>query len=240
LGVAGRVSDRRFYLFMTLFVGALAVVGFAPSSAGILSGAIPTPPLVVHLHAAAMLSWLLLLITQAGLVSAGRRDLHMRLGLLAFALAAVILVLAAITTVVGYYRGVQAGVGPLVANVLFLQLRFLIMWPILIIWALAARSRDVETHKRVMIVATVMPLGAAFGRMGFIPGNNLLMTNDIASALEFVALAPALAYDLLRFGRVHRAYVIGVGVALAWAVATHFVWNAPWWRIVADALMNVP
>ena len=33
---------------------------------------------------------------------------------------------------------------------------------------------------------------------------------------------------------------VGVGVALAWAVATHFVWNAPWWRVVADALMNVP
>jgi hypothetical protein len=84
-----------------------------------------------------------------------------------------------------------------------------------------------------------MPLGAAFGRMDWIPGNNLLVTNDVASALEFVALAPALIYDLVRFGRVHRAYVIGVALAVAWAIGTHVVWNASWWRTAADALMGV-
>jgi len=134
---------------------------------------------------------------------------------------------------------VEAGAGAIVANVLFLQVRFFIMFPALLIWALAARSRDPETHKRVMILATVMPLGAAFGRMDWIPGNDLFVTNDVASALEFVALAPALIYDLVRFGRVHRAYVIGVALAGAWAIGTHFAWNAAWWRTAADALMGV-
>src|SRR5690606_6745869 len=118
---------------------------------------------------------------------------------------------AAMTTVVRYYDGVEAGVGGLVANILFLQIRFLIMFPALVIWALAARRRDSGTHKRAMILASVLPIGAAFGRMSWVPGNDPMVTYDVASLMELVVLAPALLYDLLRYGRLHRAYVIGLG-----------------------------
>lgn len=232
-------TDRRFYLFMSSLIAATAIVGFAPSSAGILSGGIPTPPLVVHLHAAAMVSWLLLLVVQASLVTSGRRDLHIRLGLVSLGLVPAILVLAAMTTVVRYYDGVEAGAGALVANIVFLQLRFLIMFPALIIWALAVRARDSETHKRVMILASVLPIGAALARMTWVPGNDLLATFNIGSVMELALLAPALAYDLLRHGRLHRAYVIGLALTIPWMIATHFVWNTPWWRAAADALMGI-
>ena len=52
-------------------------------------------------------------------------------------------------------------------------------------------------------------------------------------------LVPALAYDLLRHGRVHRAYLIGLAVTIPWMVAVHFIWNAPAWRTAADALLGV-
>src|SRR5262245_56957575 len=86
-------ADRRFYFLLTILIALVAIVGFAPNSSGILAGTIPTPPLIVHLHAAAMAAWLLLLVVQAGLVTAGRRDLHMRLGLASLGLAPTILVL---------------------------------------------------------------------------------------------------------------------------------------------------
>lgn len=243
--IAGRAPsaplamDRRFYLFMTLWIAALAVIGFAPKSAAILGGALPAPPLIVHLHAMAMVGWLALLVAQAGLVSGGRRDLHMRLGMAAFGLIPAILILGALTTAIRYRDGVEVGAGPIVANILFLQLRFFLMFPLFAIWAIAVRRRDPEMHKRLILLATLLPMGAAFGRMGFIPGNDLAVTNDIASVIELVALAPALAYDLIRFGRLHRAYVIGLAVTLPWLVATHVVWNAPWWKAAADALMGV-
>lgn len=237
--VASIASDRRFYLFMTILVAVLAIVGFAPNSTGILAGAIPIPPLLVHLHAAAMVSWLLLLVAQASLVTAGRRDLHMRLGLVSLGLVPAILVLSVATTVIRYYDANEFGAGAIVANVLILQLRFFIMFPALIIWALAVRTSDPETHKRVMLLAAVGPLGAAFGRMGWIPGNDLQVTYDIASSFELVALAPAFVYDLVRFGKLHRAYVIGLALALPWMLLTHFVWNAPWWRAAADTLLGV-
>ena len=238
--VDSAAADRRFYFFLTALILLVAVVGFAPSSAGILSGMIPTPPLIVHNHAAAMLSWLLLLVTQAGLVTAGRRDLHMRLGLASLGLAPAMLILFTAVTIIRYYDGVEAGAGEFVASLLFVQLRIIVMFPVFVIWALSARVRDPETHKRAMILAAIVPIGAAFGRMGWIPGNNVQVTYDVSALLELALLAPALVYDKLRYGRIHRAYWIGLTLTLPWFIAIHFVWNSAAWRSVAVALMGAP
>jgi hypothetical protein len=233
-------ADRRFYFFLTTLILLVAIVGFAPSSAGILAGTIPTPPLIVHIHAAAMLSWLLLLVAQAGLVTAGRRDLHMRLGLASLGLAPTMLVLFTAVTIIRYYDGVEAGAGEFMASLLFVQIRIIVMFPVFVIWALSARVRDPETHKRAMILAALVPIGAAIGRMGWIPGNNVQVTYDVTALLELALLAPALLYDKVRHGRVHRAYWIGLALTVPWLIAIHFVWNSPAWRSVAVALMGAP
>ena len=238
--VDSAAADRRFYFFLTILILLVAIVGFAPSSAGIIGGTNPTPPLIVHLHAAAMLTWLLLLVTQAGLVTAGRRDLHMRLGLASLGLAPTMLILFTAVTIIRYYDGVEAGAGEFMARLLLVQLRIIVMFPVFVIWALSARVRDPETHKRVMILAAIVPIGAAFGRMGWIPGNNVQVTYDISALLELALLAPALVNDKLRHGRVHRAYWIGLALTVPWFIAVHFVWNSPGWRSVAVALMGAP
>ena len=238
--VDSTTADRRFYFFLTALIATAAIVGFAPNSAGILAGTIPSPPLIVHLHAAAMVSWLLLLVAQAGLVTAGRRDLHMRLGLASLVLAPTVLVLAIAITIVRYYPGVDAGFGALMANILFLQIRVILMFPVFVVWALAVRVRDPETHKRMMILAAILPLGAAFGRMTWIPGNDLMITDDVALILELALLVPAFVYDVLRQGRVHRAYWIGLALTVPWMIGAHFIWNSPAWQSVAEALMGVP
>ncbi|HEX7235691.1 MAG TPA: hypothetical protein VF405_01945 [Gammaproteobacteria bacterium] len=233
-------ADRRFFFFQTILILLVAIVGFAPSSAGILGGTIPTPPLIVHLHAAAMLSWLLLLVAQAGLVTAGRRDLHMRLGLASLGLAPLMLVLFTAVTIIRYYDGVEAGAGEFMASLLFVQIRIIVMFPVFVIWALSARVRDPETHKRAMILAALVPIGAAIGRMAWIPGNDVQATYDLTGLLELALLAPALVYDKLRHGRVHRAYWIGLAATVPWLVAIHFVWGSAAWRSVAVALMGAP
>ena len=187
-----------------------------------------------------MLAWLLLLVAQAGLVTAGRRDLHMRLGLASLGLAPAILVLFTAVTIVRYYDIAEAGFGALGANILFLQIRVIVMFPVFVIWALAVRVRDPETHKRAMILAALLPIGAAFGRMTWIPGNDLMVTFDVSSILELALLAPALVYDALRRGRVHRAYWIGLALTVLWLVGAHFIWNSPAWHGAADTLMGIP
>lgn len=233
-------ADRRFYFFQTALIFAVAIVGFTPSSAGILAGAIPTPPLIVHLHAAAMLSWLLLLVAQAGLVTAGRRDLHMRLGMASVALAPALVILGTAVTIIRYYDLIEFGLPDLAVNILFVQIRFIVMFPVFVIWAFATRVRDPETHKRAMILAILVPIGAALARMSFIPGNDPTVTYDIASILELALLAPALIYDVVRHGRLHRAYWIGLALTLPWLIGAHFIWHSPAWHSVAVALMGAP
>jgi drug/metabolite transporter superfamily protein YnfA len=114
------------------------------------------------------------------------------------------------------------------------------MFPMFAIWALAPRVRDPETHKRAMILAALVPIGAAFARMRWIPGNDPMTTYDVTALLELALLAPALLYDKLRNGRVHRAYWIGLALTLPWLIGAHFVWYSPAWRSFAVALMGAP
>ena len=112
------------------------------------------------------------------------------------------------------------------------------MFPVFVIWALAARVRDPETHKRAIILATLVPIGAAFARMPWSPGNDVMTTYDGPALLELALLAPALMYDKLRYGRVHRAYVIGLALNVPFLVASHLLWGSPWWVAAAPKLMG--
>ncbi len=71
-------------------------LGFAKSYflAGVFRA--PLPSGVIQVHGAAFTSWILLLIVQTSLVSAGRIDLHRRLGMVGFGLACLMVVLGII------------------------------------------------------------------------------------------------------------------------------------------------
>jgi len=61
--------DRNIYAFMAVLFAATAIAGFTPNSIAILSGTKASPPLIIHFHAAAMSSWLLLLAVQSIAIS---------------------------------------------------------------------------------------------------------------------------------------------------------------------------
>ncbi len=85
--------DRWFYACMAFLFVATAAVGFAPNSIAILTGTKTIPPLIIHAHALAMASWLILLATQASLVAANKRHIHRRLGMVSVILAPTIVIL---------------------------------------------------------------------------------------------------------------------------------------------------
>jgi hypothetical protein len=223
---------------VALFV-ATAVAGFAPRSASILAGTMPPPPLAVHVHAFLMTAWLVLLAVQAGLVAGGRQQAHRALGIVSFALAPALLAGLVGVTIVRYYDLTEIGLGGLASNILFLQIRSIILFPLFFVWAMAVRRTDLETHKRMLILATFVLLDAAVARHVWLPGNDVTVSYDPAQAYWLLLLVPALLYDTLRFGRPHRAYVVGLALILPCVIATHFVWNAPQWHAIAAQWMGV-
>src|SRR6267142_954452 len=88
----GRRFDDVFFSGMAVLMLATVFVGFAHTYylAGMFRA--PLPSLIIHVHGAVFSCWMLLLLTQTTLVSAGRVDIHRRLGIAGFILACAMVV----------------------------------------------------------------------------------------------------------------------------------------------------
>ncbi len=231
-------TSRHFHAGMALLFVAVAIVGFAPRSLAIVGGTMPNPPLVVHLHAAVMASWTLLLALQASLSLAGRMDLHRRTGLASLVLGPAVLLVLIAVTIVRQNDAAGTPAAAIVNNILFLQIRSILLFPTFFIWALATRHSDPQTHKRMMLMATLMLLDAAIARMTWLPFNVFPNGYLAVHLYLLLLLVPALLYDLMTLGRIHRAWVAGLALVLPWVVLTEFVWGSEWWRTFGPRLVG--
>lgn len=233
-----RTGDRPFFLFMAVLLLATAVVGFAPSSLAILSREDPSPPILVHIHAALMLSWLLLLVAQASLRLTGRMEFHRQLGTIAFVLVPAIVIVMILASYGRLAAAADPGpIPPIRYNILLLQLRSILLFPLFVIWALSARRSSPATHKRFMIVATVVVLDAALARTGWLPGPGSRHESfESMSIVQFLLLMPLVAHDLVSTRRVHRATIIGISVFAFFAVVLNLLWGSEWWHETAAIL----
>jgi hypothetical protein len=235
---AAAASVDRFYAGMAWLFVLVAVVGFAPRSFAIVTGTMPIPPLVVHLHAAVMASWVALLATQATLSLTGRMDLHRKWGLASLVVGPLVLTMLIAVTIVRQNAAAGTPGGPIVNNILFLQIRSILLFPTFFIWGLRTRRTDPQMHKRMMLLATLMLLDAAIARMNWLPYNQFPRSYLAVHLYLLLLLVPALLHDLLRQGRIHRAWVWGLALLVPWVVATEFVWDSHWWRVFGPKLVG--
>lgn len=230
-------AERWIYFFTAALFVTTALVGFAPRSVEIITGARRNPPLVVHLHAVAMAAWLALLFFQTLLVALRRQGLHRQLGLAAFVLGPAVVASMVAVTLWRFGERISLGQVTAGANTLMNQGRAIVYFALFFTWAMLTRRKDPETHKRMILLATVGPFTAAVGRMDWLP--QTLPGSPLSVHLYmFVLLAPAIAHDVLRLGRPHSAWLIGLALMLPWVVATQLLWNAPWWMATATRLMG--
>ena len=253
VGQFARAADRWIYVVMAALFIVTILVGFVPDSIGLLAsvkaGQRPPLPPILHAHAILMASWVLLLFAQTTLMAMGRSEQHKKLGLV----AAVLLPLL-IAAMIGVVEEVWSLVASLPAsamspdalsalkadlsNTLLEQIRVVPLFAGLIAWALLVRRKDPQTHKRLMILATLLPLPAAIDRMEWLPATIPASPASI-HLYSLLWLSPVLIYDIARRGRVHGAYVIGLALNLPFVVASEFLWGSPWWLATAPRLMGV-
>jgi hypothetical protein len=220
-----------------LFV-VVAFIGFAPHSLAIVSGTMKSPPLVVHLHAAVMASWVALLALQATLSLVGRMDLHRKFGVASLVVAPLVLTMLVAVTIVRQNDAFGTPAGPIVNNILFLQIRAIVLFPVFFVWALRTRRSDPQTHKRMILLATLMLLDAAIARMSWLPYNQFPKDYLAVHLYLLLLLVPVLLYDLIRLGRIHRAWLWGLTLILPWVIANEFVWGSQWWRDFGPKLVG--
>ena len=247
--------DRWIYVVSAALFIVIVLVGFIPDSMMkvqmMKAGLRPPFPPILHAHAVLMGSFLLFLLSQTWWVATGKQVRHERAGpfggLLAAALVAVGFILAPTM-----YHQVADGlsVAPPEAlpairqllaqldNILLLQLEAGLLFALFIGLGLAARRNDPGFHKRMMLIAPAMALGAAFARMTWLPTT---MPHSPASIqiFQLLALAPLFIWDLLRNRRIHRAYLVLAAAYVPVSLLVDMVWDTPWWHATAHRIMGV-
>ena len=247
--------DRWIFVFMAAWFIAIVLTGFIPDSimkVGMVgAGARPPFPPVMHIHAALMGSFLVLLLAQTWLMATGRRGLHMQLGVAGMVLAAALVVVGFVLAPTMYYQTWNAlptappearsqllGLLSFKENILLPQIRIGILFPLFLIIGLRARGSNAGLHKRMMILATAIPLPAAIDRMAWLP--TTLPANLIATDLyTILAVSPMFVWDVVRNRRVHPAYWIWLAVFVPASIFVNSLWDTPGWHVAARQIMGV-
>jgi hypothetical protein len=211
--------DRYFYAFMAFLFAATAIAGFTPNSLAILAGTKDSPPLIIHIHAAAMSSWLLLLTTQATLVAANKRNLHKRLGMVSIVLAPFIVALMLAIKVPGFLADDFEMNGRHL-----IQFKRISLFSLFYVWAFMSRKTDSAAHKRLMFLATLIVIDAAFNRLTWLPTFGIENFIAVRHTYELLLLVPIFVYDMVKLGHIHRVNVVGTCLVVGFTIAASTIW----------------
>ena len=204
-------AERRFYTGMAIAILAVVFVGFARSF--FLRPWFPDHPAPPErfftVHGLAFAAWIVLLVTQASFVRAGRVDLHRKLGMAGAGLALAMLVLGVWGALIAAKRStgfVDIPVPPL--QFLIVPFADLLLFATFVAYAIARRG-DPQAHKRAMLLATISILGAAVARL---PGLAALGPPAFFGLTDLFIVAIG-GWDWRTRGRLHPVTLWG-GLAL--------------------------
>ena len=234
-------AERRFYSWMAVMMIVVVLIGFAPSF--YLRGIVPSyprpnpslPPSVL-LHGIVFTLWLLVFWAQTALLAAGRRDVHMRLGLFGMTLAVLIVPLMYLVAV---WQVDRANQPPFTSALAWTAIPLAaIPSYALLIWLGWTRRREAQVHKRAMLGAALILVGGpAIGRIPIAPPT--MTGHMILQALGCLLFLPLFWWDRKTLGRYHWATKLGFALAVVSAVVPDVLMTMPAWEKVAASLPGV-
>lgn len=208
--------DHVFYPALAILISATGFAGFAFTYFGpIVGGSYPPAGVPLHVHGWSFFLWYLLFPLQAVLIARGKYALHATLGLTSVALVVLMTFTGVLVLTVRVEEAVRNGApevwllyGPLFLSNLIL---FIAFYAAAIY--MAVRNR-LQAHKRLIIVASAIGLGAGFARVimfltGFHP---LSIPAGTLGCGLFILIG--MAWDRFTRRAVHPAYWIGLAALL--------------------------
>jgi FtsH-binding integral membrane protein len=196
----------RPFLFsgMAVLMLVTVFVGFAPTYylAGVFHA--PLPSLIFHVHGAVFSCWVLLLLTQTSPVSAGRVDIHRKLGVAGFVLACLLVVVGVLAATDSLVR--EAGAARRDPRFFYIiPLTDMLVFATLVYFAFRNRF-NAAAHKRLLVIATTGLMIAAIARW---PWAFVHRQAPRAAVISYLFLLILMAYDLWSTHKVHRATLWG-------------------------------
>jgi len=201
-------AERRFFFRMAIAFAVTVVAGFSLSYMRMTQPP-TTLPIQIHLHAMVFVCWVGFYLVQNGLVANGSVAIHRRLGAVGGVLAALMVVLGLVVTVMCIRRG---AVPFFFAPGVFLLIDGLgvIVFGALVAVAIRLRNRP-DWHKRLMLCAMAAVISPALGRILPMPLLGVWAPVGVYVALMLYVVA-GMVYDVRARGSIHPAYWWGTGV----------------------------
>ena len=226
--------ERLFYIGMVIAIVITVFAGF--SRTFYLRPYFQTQALIalLILHGVVFSSWIVLLVTQTTLVATKRMRTHMRLGIAGGLLASLMILIGTVTAIVRA-KGPSPvpGVNPL--SFLTIPLGDMLVFASLVGAAFYFRRRA-DTHKRLMLLATIVILPAAVARLSFA---FIQQYGPLAFfGLSDLFIVPCLIYDIVTRGRPHRATVLGGALIVISHPLRLVIGNTHAWLVFATWLTH--
>jgi hypothetical protein len=227
-------ADRVFYTGMALAAIVAVFIGF--SRTYYLRSRFQDGPLPFYLqaHGAAFSAWMMFFLTQTSLVAAGRTDVHRRLGWAGAALAAFMVMVALTAAVVSGRRNFAAGFESESLTFLTTPVFSMVVFLALVATAVYHR-RAPETHKRLMLLATISILDAATARWPIA----IVQTSSWAYyGFADLFIAAAIVYDVISRRRIHPAYIWGSLVIVVSQYLRDVIGQTDAWHSIARTILG--
>ncbi len=213
---AGRAgsAERRFYLTMIAAMLACVLLGFARSFflRPLFPGFAAPPETFFYVHGVLFVGWMALMAVQASLIARRNPGLHMRLGVAAYVLVPLMLVVGVVGSLIAARRpGGFIGVATPPLQFLTTTLGDIAMFTGFAVAALLYR-RTPPTHKRLILLAGIAMMEPTIGRFPF---DVIATWPPAALVLKLAFLVPLMAWDLATLKRIHPATLAGAAVLIA-------------------------
>lgn len=190
-------------------------------------------PLVMHLHAIAMVIWLGLLTAQAALVGRGATAIHRKLGWASAVMLPLMVVLASLTCITALRTGLKP---PFFTPGYFLALVHVsvVLFAMLVAVGVARRG-EADWHRRLMVGSTIILMDPALGRV--LPMPFIMPWGEwLSLAIQLGVVALVVRHDRRTIGRLHPATLaVAIAVILSHVlVELMAVWPA--WDAFAEGI----
>jgi len=154
---------------------------------------------LIHIHGALLMTWMLLLIAQPLLIHSGKTNLHRTIGKVAWVLGPLIIISLFLIGRGGYIRGLEANVSAHEMRAfIVLDMRGFLSFAAF--WSLAMLTRKLpDSHMRYMIATGILAIGPGIGR-GLIHSFGLSVWDalTITDVLDLVIVGLLLGIDVYK------------------------------------------
>ena len=185
---------------------------------------LPPRSLLIAVHGVVMFGWFSLFVMQTRLIDRRSVKQHIRLGKLSVVLALAVVVTGLLVMLSAFAR--RGGGPPAMLNSLAM-VTFVILYA-----AAIKKRRSPDTHKRLMLLASIRMLPPAFTRLCLLFGIGQIWF----LAMIVVSVLALAVYDWKRLHRVHPATILGAILIVVPFPLALTVGTSPMWKDLLQSL----